>query len=108
MLRLALSLALAVTAAPVLAQNQTGKTPEEKAISCGHQADVAAAIVQARLDRVAERDLPRELAKTATWPEQYNVLIPIFAPFYYEQKRSDLRDLDTRSSTFEQCMSLPG
>lgn len=108
MLRLALMLSLAVAAAPAVAQDQAEKSPEEKATSCGHQADVAAAIVQARLDRVAERKLPEELAKTATWPEQYNVLIPIFAPFFYEQKRSDLRDLDTRTSTFEQCMSLPG
>jgi hypothetical protein len=100
MLRLALSLTIAVLAIPVTAQTS------EKEIDCGHQADVAAAIVQARLDRVAERKLPEELAKTATWPEKYNVLIPIFAPHFYNQKRGELKDQDIRGATFEQCMSL--
>ncbi len=100
MLRLVLSLMLCVTAMPSFAQTS------DKEIDCGHQADVAAAIVEARLNRVAERKLPEELAKTATWPEKYNVLIPIFAPHFYEQKRGDLESQDIRGSTFEQCMSL--
>ena len=100
MLRSTLILALAVTAAPAFAQS-------EKEISCGHQADLAAAIVKARLDGVKERDLPTELKKVATWPDQYAaVIIPVFAPFIYEQKRSELKKSDLRTSTFDQCMSL--
>lgn len=100
MLRPTLVLALAVIAAPAFAQS-------EKEVSCGHQADLAAAIAKARLDGVRERDLPAELAKVATWPKQYaDVAIPVFAPFIYEQKRSELKKSDLRQSTFDQCMSL--
>lgn len=100
MLRSTLVLALALASVPAIAQS-------EKEVSCGHQADLAAAIVKARLDGVAERDLPTELAKVATWPAQYaDVVIPVFAPFIYEQKRSDLRKSDLRQTTFDQCMTL--
>lgn len=99
MLRSTLIFALTLTSLPAFAQS-------EKEVSCGHQADLTAAIVKARLDGVAERNLQQELAKVATWPEKYAVAIPVFAPFIYEQKRSDLKKSDLRASTFEQCMSL--
>ncbi|WP_299632059.1 hypothetical protein [uncultured Roseobacter sp.] len=97
MLRYSLVLALAWTAFPVLAQ-------EDKEVLCGHQADIVAAIAQARLDRVSERKLPEALAETATWPENYNVMIPVLAPHLYGLKRKDIRNTDWRGATFEQCM----
>lgn len=99
MVRILLACAIVMTAAPSMAQT-------EKEISCGYQADLVVAIAQARLNRVAERDLSQKLAQTATWPDKYNVLIPIFAPFIYEQKRRDVRNADWRASTFSQCMQV--
>lgn len=100
MLRFSLVAVLALTAVPAVAQT-------EKEVSCGHQADLTAAVVQARLDGVAERDVPEELAKIATWPENYTaVMVPVIAPYIYEQKRRDLRKSDLRSTTYAQCMSL--
>jgi Tfp pilus assembly protein FimT len=100
MLRIVFAAIFTVIAVPGFSQ-----TSKEE--SCGHQADIAAAIVKARLDGVKERDLPQELAKNATWPEKYTqVVIPVFAPYIYEQKRSDLRKSDLRKTTYDQCMSL--
>lgn len=89
---------LAALTTPALAQT-------EKETSCGHQADVVAAIQQARLDRVAERKLPDALATGATWPEKYNNIIPLLAPHIYEIKRSDLRSQDLATWWREQCLA---
>lgn len=99
MLRYSLACAIALMAQPAFAQS-------EKEISCGYQADVVGAIKQARLDRVSERKLREELAKTATWPEKYNNIIPIIAPSIYEKKRRDLRNEDLAGWWREQCMAL--
>ena len=89
---------LSLSAAPVLAQS-------EKEIECGHISDVVGAIQQARLDRVAERDVPAALAASATWPEKYNNAIPLLAGHIYELKRSELRTLDLRTTWREQCLT---
>ena len=62
MIRPALVLTLIASAFPAASQT-------DKETRCGHTADIAAAIVEARLKGIAERDLPKELAKVATWPE---------------------------------------
>jgi hypothetical protein len=89
---------LSLSAAPVLAET-------EKEIECGYISDVVGAIQQARLDRVAERDVPAALAASATWPEKYNNAIPLLAGHIYELKRSELRTLDLRTTWREQCLT---
>ena len=49
------ALVLALLATPALAE-------DSKEVSCGYQAQVVAAIQQARLDRVKERDVPEPSA----------------------------------------------
>ncbi|MGC3936445.1 hypothetical protein ACOTTU_01420 [Roseobacter sp. EG26] len=97
MLRYVSAFVFLLTASPVLAQ-------DDKEVLCGHQADIVAAIAQARLDRVSERKLPQALAENATWPANYNGMIPVLAPHMYGLKRKELRNTDWRSATFEQCM----
>lgn len=100
MTRFALTCAIAMCAAPVLA--------DEKAESCGYQADVVAAVQQARLDRVSERNVAEHiLAQEPTWPEKYNNTIPLIAPWVYEQKRRVVRNEDLAAAWNELCLQLP-
>ena len=86
MIRLALAVSLLAT--PVFAS----ETKEE---SCGFQADLVAAIQQARKDNVKERDVPEAIAATnPAWPDNYNAAIPLLAPWVYEQKRRVIRKED--------------
>lgn len=78
---------------------------ETKQESCQYQADVVAAIQQARLDRVKERDVPAAVAATnPTWPENYNAAIPLIAPWVYQQKMRDVRDQDLSAAWLELCL----
>lgn len=78
---------------------------ETKQQSCQYQADVVAAIQQARLDRVKERDVPAAVAATnPTWPENYNAAIPLIAPWVYQQKMRDVRDQDLSAAWLELCL----
>jgi len=96
MIRTALALLLA-TATPVLAQSK-----EE---SCGYQADVVAAIQQARLDRVRERDVPDAIAATnPAWPDNYNAAIPLITPWVYEKKMRIIRKEDLGAAWKELCL----
>ncbi|MEX0319295.1 MAG: hypothetical protein AB3N21_15150 [Ruegeria sp.] len=97
MFRLALA-ATVLMAAPVHAA-------ETKEQSCQYQADVVAAIQQARLDRVKERDVPAAIAKTGPdWPENYNAAIPLITPWVYEQKMRDVRKKDLSAAWLELCL----
>ena len=97
MTRFPLILATALLAAPVFAQ--------DKAESCGYQADVVAAVQQARLDRVSERDVQAHiLAQGPAWPEQYNGAIPLVTPWVYEQKRKVIRDESLADAWTELCL----
>ncbi len=96
MIRLALVACL--LASPVL----SAETKEE---TCGHQADVVAAIQQARLDRVAEREVPAAIAATnPTWPENYNAAIPLITPWVYEKKRKVIKNEDLSAAWKELCL----
>ena len=87
-----------VMAAPVFAQ-------DSKEVSCDYQAQVVAAIQQARLDRIRERKVPEHIAKSEpTWPENYNAAIPIMAPWVYEQKMRDIRNQDLAATWKELCL----
>ena len=101
MTRTALTLAALILAAPATAQ-------DEKAVSCGYQADVVAAVQQARLDRVSEREvMDHILAQGPAWPEKYNNTIPLIAPWVYEQRRRDIRNNDLSAVWSELCLQLP-
>ncbi len=96
MLRIAIVAALLAT--PVAAQ-------ETKEQSCQYQADVVAAVQQARLDRVKERDVGQAVADSGpTWPENYNAAIPLITPWVYEQKMRDVRKKDLGAAWLELCL----
>ena len=98
MTRFALILATAVFAAPAFAE-------ADKEVSCGYQAQVVRAIQQARLDRVAEREVPGHiLAQSPDWPEKYNNAIPLITPWVYEQKRRVIRKEDLGDAWSELCL----
>ena len=98
MSRLALFIVAATLATPAVAA-------ETKAKSCEYQAMVVSAIQQARLDRVAERDVPEHLlASSPEWPENYNDAIPLIAPWVYEQKRGVLCKEDLGAAWNELCL----
>ncbi|MES0861683.1 hypothetical protein ABLN87_04935 [Ruegeria sp. SCPT10] len=96
MLRIAI--AAAVLATPLAAA-------ETKEQSCQYQADVVAAIQQARIDRVKERDVPQAVADSSpTWPENYNAAVPLITPWVYEQKMRDVRKKDLGAAWLELCL----
>ncbi len=96
MLRIAIVALLAAT--PLAAQ-------EAKNQDCQYQADVVAAIQQARLDRVKERDVPDAVAASSpTWPDNYNAAIPLITPWVYEQKMRDIRKKDLAAAWLELCL----
>ena len=77
---------------------------DEKAESCGYQADVANAIKEARLDRVKERNVEAHiLAQDNGWPENFNAAIPLMTPWVYEMKRRDLKK-DIGAAWLELCL----
>ncbi len=98
MTRFALILAATAFAAPALAQ-------ESKEETCGYQAQVVAAIQQARIDRVAERGVQDHiLAQSPDWPENYNNAIPLITPWVYEQPRRVIRNEDLSAAWSELCL----
>ncbi|SLN48126.1 hypothetical protein TRL7639_02646 [Falsiruegeria litorea R37] len=100
MIRLATaaSLAAALLATPVAAA-------DTKQQSCTYQAQVVAAVQNARLDRVKERDVAEAVAATnPTWPDNYNNAIPIIAPWVYQQKMSTVRKENLGEAWLELCL----
>ena len=90
--------------ASVLVSAGAVQAQSKKEIDCGHQASVVAAIQQARIDRVAERDVAAHVADKAAWPENYNGAIPIMAPWVYEMKMRDVRSQDLPAAWQEMCL----
>ena len=98
MFRYALAFALVAVASPVLAA-------DSKTASCDYQAQIVAAIQQARLDKVKERDVAKHLAASEqTWPSNYNAAIPIMTPWVYDQKMRDVRNKDLGAAWKELCV----
>ena len=92
-------IAILTIPAPVMAQELN------KEESCGYQADVVAAVQQARKDRVKERDVAEAIAKTEPeWPESFNNAIPLVAPWVYEQERKVIRKEDLSAVWLELCL----
>lgn len=101
-----LTLIALIAAGPVVAQETDGDLSKEA--SCGYQADVVAAVQQARRDRVSERKVPEAIAATnPTWPENFNNAIPLIAPWVYEQKMKVIRKEDLAATWRELCMQQP-
>lgn len=94
---LILAAALMGLAAPTWAK-------DNKETSCGHQAEVVAAIQQARLDRVKERKVAEHVLENAVWPESYNTAVPLLTPWVYEMKMRDVRKLDLAAAWTELCL----
>ncbi|WP_420011854.1 hypothetical protein [Tateyamaria sp.] len=98
MTRFALTCAALMLASPAFAIENL----DEK---CAIQAQVVSAIQQARLDRVAERDVTDHLlASSPEWPENYNATIPLITPWVYEQKRRIIRNEDLGAAWEELCL----
>jgi len=98
MTRLALMLSATLLAQAALADGHLEET-------CGYQAKVVSAIQQARLKRVPERSVSEHnLATDPDWPDQYNVAIPLIAPWVYEQKRRVIRKQDLSAVWAELCL----
>ena len=73
---------------------------------CGETAKVVAAIQQARLDRVSERDVRETiLATDPAWPDNYDNAIVQLTPWVYEQKMRDVRKNDLSAAWSEVCIS---
>ncbi|MCI5095330.1 MAG: hypothetical protein MRY77_03355 [Rhodobacteraceae bacterium] len=97
-MKLRLALFAAVLASPVFAA-------DSKDVSCGYQADVVAAVQQARKDRVKEADVAEAIAATdPAWPENYNAAIPLVTPWVYEQKMKVIRKEDLGAAWKELCL----
>ncbi len=77
-----------------------------KAEDCSYQADVVAAVQAARLARVSERKVPAHVAGTApNWPERYNNVVPLVAPWVYSMKMSEVKAGDLGAAWKEMCLS---
>ena len=99
MIRLAVAAALCLTAVPAFAA-------DDKTTSCAYQADVVAAVRQARIDRVKEQKVREKLlAASPSWPESYNAAIPLVTPWVYEMKRRDVVKQDLAAAWKELCLS---
>jgi hypothetical protein len=92
--------------AAVLATAGPGFAASKKEKECGYQADIVAAVQQARLNRVKERKVPEVvMAGEVTWPERYNVTIPIFAGEMYKLKVRDLKDTNQGEEWLKLCLA---
>ncbi|MFK7835372.1 MAG: hypothetical protein AB8B60_04065 [Sulfitobacter sp.] len=101
MMRLGLATVMALgMVAPIGAEASS-----DKAVSCGHQAEVVAAIQQARLDRVKERKVQAHVMENATWPDNFNTAIPLLTPWVYEMKMRDVREADLAAAWTELCLA---
>lgn len=73
---------------------------------CGQTAQVVAAIQQARLDRVPEREVRDTiLATDPSWPDRYDNAIVQMTPWVYEQKMRDVRKTDLSAAWSEVCQA---
>ncbi|MEP2683697.1 MAG: hypothetical protein ABJP44_18735 [Sulfitobacter sp.] len=96
---------LAALAAMSMAVSGPALAASKKEDSCMHQAAVVAAVQQARLDRVKEREVPAAVKAKATWPESFNTAIPLVTPWVYEMKMRDVKKNDLSAAWKEMCLA---
>lgn len=95
---------LSVIACAALASPAVAAT--EKETDCGYQSDVVAAVQAARIARVGERKVPEHIAATSpAWPDNYNAVIPLVAPWVYNMEMRDVRQADLAAAWKELCLS---
>lgn len=95
---LATVLALGVSA------GHMAEASSEKQEYCGHQGDIVAALRQAKLDRVPERQAQAHVIASATWPAKYNAAVPIYVGEIYKINRRDLKTTDLGAQWTQTCM----
>tara|TARA_R110002049_G_scaffold140930_8_gene302385 strand:+ start:4131 stop:4442 length:312 start_codon:yes stop_codon:yes gene_type:complete len=95
----------ALLAATSMAVTGPALAASKKEVSCGHQAAVVAAVRQARLDRVKEREVTKVVTAQATWPENFNTAIPLVTPWVYEMKMRDVKEQDLAAAWNEMCLA---
>ncbi len=95
----------AALAAISMAVSGPALAASKKEDSCTHQAAVVAAVQQARLDRVKEREVSAAVQANATWPENFNTAIPLVTPWVYEMKMRDVKANDLSATWKEMCLS---
>ncbi len=79
---------------------------DDREMDCTYQADVVEAVRQARIERVKERAVPEHVKATApAWPEKYNAVIPLVAPWVYEMPMRDVRANDLAGAWKELCLT---
>ena len=99
MFRFLPAIAVCALATPSLADDT------QKEAECQFQADLIAAVQQARLDRVDKDELPATLLKAnPDWPASVETAIPAVAEYVYGFKRRDLKKVDLGAATKEQCL----
>ncbi len=82
-----------------------GVAATDAEVDCTYQSDVVQAVRQARLDGVKERTAPDHIkAASPTWPDKYNAVIPLIAPWVYEMKMRDLKANDLAAAWKEMCL----
>jgi|TARA_R110000850_G_scaffold29198_8_gene80770 hypothetical protein len=87
------------SAAPVFAAS-------DAEVDCGYQAAVVEAVRQARIERVKERSVPAHVAAASPeWPEKYNAVVPLVAPWVYEMKMRDVKANDLGAAWKEMCLA---
>ena len=90
---------MALTAAPLVAAT-------DAEADCTYQADVVSAVRQARIDGVKERAVPQAVqGASPTWPEKYNAVVPLVAPWVYEMKMREVRANDLGAAWKEMCLA---
>lgn len=77
-----------------------------KSEDCGYQSEVVAAVQAARVARVGERKVPDHVAETSPeWPDKYNAVIPLVAPWVYGMKMREVKSIDLAAAWNEMCLS---
>ena len=78
---------------------------ETKEQSCKYQGQVMAAVQQARLDRVPQKNVEQVILDgEPAWPDAYSKAIPQLAAHVYDMKRRDLRNADLGAVFEQQCL----
>ena len=96
--KLMIAAALATSSAPVFAATSAET-------DCQYQADVVQAVRQARIDRVKEREVPDHIAsQNPQWPDRYDAVVPLVAPWVYEMKMRDVKKNDLSAAWNEMCL----
>ena len=92
-----------VVAAMVLGGAAAAETSKQE--DCAFQGAIVGALAQAKIDRVPENKATDHVIASATWPEKYNRVVPIFAGEIYKLKRRDLRKSDQGALWEQVCLA---